>query len=169
MTRESDLEESPLVQGKYALLADAARVIADPLVRNRAEAVRSYLMQQGITETELLPLKAPAGLDIQAARGDEIALSIMAEIVQRRRNVELLDLALFHEPEPADVRQDGEMEKSAEIAIDPICHMEVKRATAVHVSEFEGKPYYFCCAGCKTTFEANPALRGRSLRLYPYL
>jgi aerobic carbon-monoxide dehydrogenase medium subunit len=36
MTRESDLEESALVQQKYALLADAARVIADPVVRNRA-------------------------------------------------------------------------------------------------------------------------------------
>ncbi len=63
----------------------------------RAEAVRDYLRMQGITETELLPLKAPAGLDIQARRGDEIALSIMAEIVQRRRNAELLDWALFRE------------------------------------------------------------------------
>jgi len=36
MTRESDLEESDLVQQKYSLLADAARVIADPVVRNRA-------------------------------------------------------------------------------------------------------------------------------------
>jgi carbon-monoxide dehydrogenase medium subunit len=36
MTRESDLEESTLVQDKYPLLADAARVIADPIVRNRA-------------------------------------------------------------------------------------------------------------------------------------
>jgi carbon-monoxide dehydrogenase medium subunit len=35
MTRESELEHSPLVQQKYALLADAGRVIADPLVRNR--------------------------------------------------------------------------------------------------------------------------------------
>lgn len=36
MTRESSLEASALVQSKYRLLADAARVIADPLVRNRA-------------------------------------------------------------------------------------------------------------------------------------
>lgn len=36
MTRESMLEESALVQEKYPLLADAAAVIADPLVRNRA-------------------------------------------------------------------------------------------------------------------------------------
>jgi carbon-monoxide dehydrogenase medium subunit len=36
LTREVMLEESALVQGKYHLLAEAARVIADPVVRNRA-------------------------------------------------------------------------------------------------------------------------------------
>ena len=36
MTRESDLEASPLVKEKYHLLADTAEVIADPLVRNMA-------------------------------------------------------------------------------------------------------------------------------------
>jgi len=34
MTRESDLEHSSLVREKYSLLADAARVISDPIVRN---------------------------------------------------------------------------------------------------------------------------------------
>jgi xanthine dehydrogenase accessory factor len=54
-------------------------LVASP---KRADAVRDYLRGQGLTDTDLLPLKAPAGLDIQARRGDEIALSIMAEIVQ---------------------------------------------------------------------------------------
>jgi aerobic carbon-monoxide dehydrogenase medium subunit len=36
MTRESTVDESPIVHEKYPLLADTARVIADPLVRNRA-------------------------------------------------------------------------------------------------------------------------------------
>ncbi|MCH7665409.1 MAG: xanthine dehydrogenase family protein subunit M [Acidobacteria bacterium] len=36
LTRESALEESSLVQEKYPLLADTAKVIADPLVRNLA-------------------------------------------------------------------------------------------------------------------------------------
>ncbi len=36
MTREADLDHSPLIQEKYPLLADAARSIADPLVRNMA-------------------------------------------------------------------------------------------------------------------------------------
>ena len=36
LTRETALEESPLVGERYPLLADTARVIADPLVRNLA-------------------------------------------------------------------------------------------------------------------------------------
>jgi len=36
MTRESALEDSSLVQSRFHVLADAARVIADPVVRNRA-------------------------------------------------------------------------------------------------------------------------------------
>src|ERR1700753_2396421 len=36
MTREYALESSPLVAASYPLLDDTAKVIADPLVRNRA-------------------------------------------------------------------------------------------------------------------------------------
>lgn len=36
MTREADIDESGLVRESYPLLADTARVIADPLVRNMA-------------------------------------------------------------------------------------------------------------------------------------
>ena len=35
MTRQSALERSELIRGKYPILADAVRLIADPLVRNR--------------------------------------------------------------------------------------------------------------------------------------
>jgi aerobic carbon-monoxide dehydrogenase medium subunit len=36
LTRESDLEQSPLVQSKYPIILDTARLIADPQVRNMA-------------------------------------------------------------------------------------------------------------------------------------
>jgi carbon-monoxide dehydrogenase medium subunit len=36
MTREAELDASPLIRQKYTLLADTAKVIADPLVRNMA-------------------------------------------------------------------------------------------------------------------------------------
>lgn len=36
MTREAELDANPLIHQKYSLLADTAKVIADPLVRNMA-------------------------------------------------------------------------------------------------------------------------------------
>ncbi|MEE9277014.1 MAG: FAD binding domain-containing protein, partial [Dehalococcoidia bacterium] len=36
LTREADIETSGLIQSKYAIIADTAAVIADPLVRNLA-------------------------------------------------------------------------------------------------------------------------------------
>ena len=43
------------------------------------------------------------------------------------------------------------------MAIDPICKMTVDEETAEHTTEHEGKTYYFCAAGCKTSFEEDPA------------
>ncbi len=140
-------------------------LVASP---TRASAVRDYLAGQGLTETEMLPLKAPAGLDIQARRGDEIALSIMAEIVQRRRNSDMMDLELLQkkvESTPISLDIVGQQhpgnharaESAGAAAIDPICHMTVEIKTAKYTSEFEGIVYYFCCPGCKMTFEKDPA------------
>jgi P-type Cu+ transporter len=42
-------------------------------------------------------------------------------------------------------------------AIDPVCGMTVDIGTAKHISEHRHQNYYFCSAGCKTKFQANPA------------
>jgi Cu+-exporting ATPase len=44
-----------------------------------------------------------------------------------------------------------------EIAIDPVCGMKVKVATAKNVAEHAGRPYYFCNPKCLTKFTAEPA------------
>jgi len=49
----------------------------------------------------------------------------------------------------------GEHQESL-TAVDPVCGMEVKKEGAKHTYEYEGKTYYFCMAGCKEKFEANP-------------
>jgi len=84
--------------------------------KRRTESVRDYLKFQGFGENDLLAFKAPAGLDIQARRGDEIALSIMAEIVQKRRNAELLDIALLRSQEGKTARQEGAVANAEENA-----------------------------------------------------
>src|SRR5579883_1639989 len=47
-------------------------------------------------------------------------------------------------------------DESATAARDPVCGMSVEPATAKHQTRHGGATYYFCCAGCRTKFEADP-------------
>ncbi|MGE0752891.1 MAG: heavy metal translocating P-type ATPase [Variibacter sp.] len=47
-------------------------------------------------------------------------------------------------------------EAAASKVLDPVCGMTVDPHTAKHRAEYQGRPYYFCSAGCKTKFEADP-------------
>jgi xanthine dehydrogenase accessory factor len=129
-------------------LATGAHYIGLVASRKRAQAVRENLEGQGLTAAQLGRFKSPAGLDIGARRGDEIALSIMAEIVQHRRaltELTWLELPAEAPPVPAPAT-----------AIDPICGMSVEIAGAKHTYEYGGTTYYFCCPGCRTTFRKSP-------------
>jgi len=39
---------------------------------------------------------------------------------------------------------------------DPVCGMEVSRATAIDECNYRGKTYYFCASSCREAFEAEP-------------
>jgi P-type Cu+ transporter len=39
---------------------------------------------------------------------------------------------------------------------DVVCGMQVDPAKAAGVSQYGGKPYYFCSTSCKAKFDANP-------------
>jgi Cu+-exporting ATPase len=39
---------------------------------------------------------------------------------------------------------------------DPVCGMRVDPTTAAAKSEYQGKTYYFCSPGCKTSFDKSP-------------
>jgi len=122
----------------------------------RFEAVLEYLKDQGISEADLAQIKAPAGLDIHAQQGDEIALSILAEIVQFRRSAQEAADWDMPEVETPEVEAAPALETASGIAIDPVCHMEVDIVTAKFTYEHEGKMYYFCAPGCKLSFRRNP-------------
>ncbi len=53
--------------------------------RTRTRLIRDFLRDEGFSESELARLHAPAGLDLGARTPDEIALSVLAETVMRRR------------------------------------------------------------------------------------
>jgi xanthine dehydrogenase accessory factor len=112
--------------------------------RRRAGVILERLKQRGVPAERLGRLKAPAGLDIGATTPEEIAVSILAEIVQHRRNEKVAP----PEPEIRDA-------PSAE-ARDPICGMLVEVATARHRSELAGRLVYFCCRRCQETFDRDP-------------
>ena len=43
----------------------------------------------------------------------------------------------------------------AEVAIDPVCGMKVKRENAKHRFEYQGREYLFCSARCRERFQAD--------------
>jgi len=56
--------------------------------RRKAETLRAELAREGVSPAQLAAIKAPAGLDILAITSEEIALSILAEIVASRRRTQ---------------------------------------------------------------------------------
>jgi len=57
--------------------------------RRKAESLKAALAKRGVSAERLDKLKAPAGLDLGAITPDEIAVSILAEIIAARRRGEL--------------------------------------------------------------------------------
>lgn len=134
-------------------LATPARYIAMVASPRRVEACRTYLRTSGLTEQQIARLKAPAGLDIGAVTPEEIAASIIAELVQVQRRG-AIHTEESHATHTAEVAQENAA--VAETAIDPVCGMTVEISTARHHTNYDGREFYFCCPSCKRHFERNP-------------
>jgi xanthine dehydrogenase accessory factor len=133
-----------------AALASEAGYVSLVASPKRARAVVETLRARGLPAEQLDRLKAPAGLDLGAVTPEEIAVSILAEIVARRRGPGGATHAAAGPESAAGVRQPAE-------ARDPVCGMTVAVATARHRSDAAGGVVYFCCAGCKARFDLDPA------------
>ena len=133
---EEALEEVLGSQASYVGLVASPR---------RGRTVIDYLRGKGVSSEALQRVKYPAGVDIGAETPEEIALSILTEIVQRmradRRGVPLA---------PAVQASDVE-------SIDPICNMTVKVAGSRYLADYNGNTFHFCSLGCKEKFEQAPA------------
>jgi xanthine dehydrogenase accessory factor len=105
----------------------------------RGAAVVDQLREAGVGEEELRALETPAGFDIGARSASEIAVSILARLVEvRRRTVVPPRTAAAARPVTA---------------VDPICGMTIVVADDTPSVEHGGETIYFCCMGCKLNFE----------------
>ena len=105
--------------------------------RKRGAAVIGQLQDLGVDRELLAQIDTPAGIDIGAQSAAEIAVSILARLVEVRRRE-----AVVVTPR---VRP--------ETAVDPICGMTVVVGADTPALIHAGQPIYFCCLGCKLTFE----------------
>lgn len=145
---EDALEQALLTPAVYVGMVGSHR---------RAETCREYLRTSGLTEQQIERLKAPAGLDIGALTPQEIAASILSELVQVRRRGPIVNQVSsgFADTRKLESIQTA-IESEPETAIDPVCGMIVEISSARHRSTLDGCDYYFCCPACKRLFERNP-------------
>lgn len=121
-------------------------VIASPV---RYAQLREALLARGVSRSALDLIAAPAGLNIGARTPEEIAVSIIAQIVERHRRRSASN-AERSESTGALLRE------SPRVATDPVCGMTVTIAEARYYAEVRDATYYFCGVACRMKFIADP-------------
>ncbi len=106
--------------------------------RKRGAAVLDALRDDGVAEDLLERIDTPAGLDIGARSPAEIALSILASVIEVRRRS-----ALAVRPQNA----------TPVTAVDPVCGMTVLVDAHALSLERGGDIHHFCGEGCRRAFE----------------
>ena len=132
-------------RGEEPALTAALR-LGVPYVGLIASRIRgaSVLAALDVPDDQRARVHSPAGLDIGGRTAPEIALSVLAQIVQERRAAER------HGAAPAPVAAPAR-------AVDPVCGMTVAAVESSPHADVDGVRTWFCCDGCRTSFLADPA------------
>jgi xanthine dehydrogenase accessory factor len=140
-------------QGHYDEEAVQQAVAARPAYlglvgsQRRGVALLGYLAERGVPRDRLDKIRVPAGLDLGRTTHEEIAVAILAELVQLRASGAL----------PRQGAQAAQAAKPAADAVDPVCGMTVTADASGRPLQHDGVTYYFCSAGCRRAFENDPA------------
>jgi len=113
--------------------------------RKRGAAVLGYLADRGVPADQLARVRVPVGLDLGKTTHQEIAVAILAELVQLRAAGAL-----------AGEKATGSAAARTASAADPVCGMTVTAGASGRPLEHEGVTYWFCGAGCRSAFEKDP-------------
>lgn len=148
-------------EGLEAALGTGANYIAFVASERKAGKLKQYLNERGHDAARIAAIMSPAGVEIGAVTPEEIALSVLAGVVQARRaGVAAVPPQPVKTAAPVQAAAAagccGGAKTQAAEAIDPVCGMSVTTASAEHHTEYAGDTYYFCCAGCKHSFEKEP-------------
>jgi xanthine dehydrogenase accessory factor len=119
--------------------------------RKRGVSLLEYLAERGVPQELLDRVRTPVGLDLGHTSHREIAVAVLAELVQLRAAGE------FSAPGSREVAQ-SHISSTTE-AVDPVCGMTVTvdaSGWSAHMHEHDGTRYHFCCVGCRDRFAADP-------------
>jgi xanthine dehydrogenase accessory factor len=139
--------------------AIAARPVYLGLVGSskRGASVLGYLADRGVPKDQLDRVRVPVGLDLGRTSHKEIAVAILAELVQLRASGALGGAgSTVKAGSTVAAGSTGGSAEPAE-AVDPVCGMTVAADPSSYPLEHEGVTYYFCRAGCRREFEKDPA------------
>ena len=142
-------------------LRSPARQILLIASRRKADRLRAVMKMRGIDEAQLARLQAPAGPDAGAKTPGEIALVAIAGVLASLRGRgEPVERKAAAGAGPDMIKPNSRTEpgtaSAAGLFINPVCGVAVSRANALHVENYAGVSYYFCCDGCWTTFLKDP-------------
>ena len=110
----------------------------------RAEALRAFLVDRGVSREQVDAVRMPVGLDLGHTTHREVAVAVLAELVALRAAGDL----------PSG---GGASVVRPEYRVDPVCGMSVAVDDSNHPLEHEGETYYFCCPGCRYSFKKDSA------------
>ncbi|MXY77936.1 MAG: YHS domain-containing protein [Acidimicrobiia bacterium] len=125
-----------------AALATPAAYVGLVASEKRASSVLAWLRERGVGAGALARVHAPAGVDLGSTTHEEMAVSIMAELVAFKAagaGAQVVEVVIPPQ------------------AVDPVCGMLVDVASAGFVSHHAGEDVYFCAAGCRRAFESDPS------------
>jgi xanthine dehydrogenase accessory factor len=129
--------------------------------RKKMAAMSSYLVDAGVDPQKVERIHSPAGIDINAKLPDEVAISILAQIIQVKNS---LDVVVSFD------QQDSNLGATApSFYINPVCGIPVDMNNPKHIIDYKGEKVYFCCDGCMVKFEKDPEkyIQARALGLAP--